>query len=193
MDRVIMQAISGEIMSNETILWTGRPNLSIHLNKSDIFLIPFSIFWFGFAIFWIMGASHAAGAFGLFGIPFVLVGFYITFGRFVLKARKKSRTGYAITNIRVLAVTLNANGDRKSLASADIKKIQNDSLLPGKQKTGSILFGAIPFYSSIYLNSGMDMFINSQLNSIMAFFDIDDAEQVYDIYKRAQYSNEQSS
>ena len=189
MDGDIMQVLADEIMPGETILWAGRPNLSVHFIKSDFFFVPFSIFWFGFSIFWTVAATLTGGAFGLFGIPFVLMGFYICIGRFILKSHRKRRTVYAITNKRLLSIMINSSGKRKNLSSADIRNVQNDSVLAGKQMTGSILFGAIPLYSGFYLNSGFDGFLGGSENTVLAFFDIDDPDKVYSIYKHVKFSS----
>lgn len=91
------------ISAGEQIRWRGKPESGgILLMPSDWFMIPFSIFWCGFAIFWTVTASVNAGPFGLFGIPFVAVGLYITVGRFVHAAYMRKRTAYVITNLRVI-------------------------------------------------------------------------------------------
>jgi len=61
----------------------------------------------GFALFWEGGVLHADAplVFKLWGIPFVLVGLYISFGRFVVDAKKRAATVYAVTDRRVLIIT----------------------------------------------------------------------------------------
>ncbi len=59
---------------DETLLWTGKPKSGIIFRTADIFMIPFSILWCGFAIFWVIMASQGGGIFGLFGVPFVIIG-----------------------------------------------------------------------------------------------------------------------
>ena len=76
----------------ESLLWTGTPKKGILFNSGDLFLIPFSIFWCGFAIFWMYGASEGGGIFALFGIPFVVIGLYLLFGRFFLEAAQRANT-----------------------------------------------------------------------------------------------------
>jgi len=87
---------------DETIVWTGRPNPLSLLSRDDIILIPFSLLWGGFAIFWFLGASgiwdiwtnrptQTFQYFGLiWGTPFVLVGQYLIWGRFVYRRWKNS-------------------------------------------------------------------------------------------------------
>ena len=93
---------------DETILWMGRPNPLSLLSSSDLMMIPFSLMWGGFAIFWeslaLSGKSHDL-FFTLWGIPFVVIGQYIIWGRFVHKYLRRKRTYYAVTNQRTLVLT----------------------------------------------------------------------------------------
>ncbi len=90
MDEVRRQ-LAPYLLADEHLLWYGRPDPAKHFTGSDVFLVPFSLMWGGFAIFW-MGAALVGGApvpFALFGLPFVVVGLYFIFGRFLVKARRK--------------------------------------------------------------------------------------------------------
>src|SRR5262249_44893360 len=119
--------IQPEITSDEKILWAGQPNTRVIFHKEDLYLIPFSLFWGGFAIFWEAGVAGYWGsgtrsgnpwAFGMvWGIPFVIIGQYLIWGRFFYAAWKKKRTHYAVTNRRVIVVQ---NGWKRLMASAYI-------------------------------------------------------------------------
>ena len=103
-----------ELLSNESIYWAGFPSPSSIFNSDDWAIIPFSLLWGGFAIFWEAGVlglwdntptnnTHPIPVFMvLWGIPFVLIGQYMIWGRFILDAWLKRRTWYAVTNRRVL-------------------------------------------------------------------------------------------
>jgi hypothetical protein len=106
-------AIQPELSSGENLLWSGQPNPSVIFHKEDAFLIPFSLLWGGFAIFWEAAASgmvglarrdHAPGFFLLWGIPFVLIGQYLIWGRFLYAAWLKKSTYYGVTNRRVIII-----------------------------------------------------------------------------------------
>src|SRR3954463_10734812 len=91
--------------SGERLLWSGQPRSGIRLRPQDAYLIPFSLVWGGFAIFWeFMAVTQSSKAprpvgtvFPLFGLPFVLVGLYMIFGRFFFDARSRERTFYGVT------------------------------------------------------------------------------------------------
>jgi hypothetical protein len=94
------------LTKDETILWMGQPNPRWLLSSGDVFLIPFSLMWGGFALFWEAGAlsGGAPGFFALWGVPFVLVGQYLIWGRFIHKYLRRKNTFYALTNRRALVL-----------------------------------------------------------------------------------------
>jgi len=111
-DQTASMAIQPELTPGESVLWTGRPSPKVIFHREDLYLVPFSFLWGGFAIFW---EASAGGLFGhsrgvpsafmlLWGIPFVVIGQYLIWGRFLYSAWKKKRTFYAVTNRRVIVV-----------------------------------------------------------------------------------------
>lgn len=101
--------INNYLSPDEYVLWNGRPGSGNLLNKNDIFMIPFSIMWCGFVIFWEASVliSHAPLIFRLWGIPFVCVGLYMVFGRFIMKSHLRKETVYVVTNKRILSFVKN--------------------------------------------------------------------------------------
>jgi hypothetical protein len=111
-DPLAAMKLQPELSSGETIYWAGMPNANTIFHSEDWYLIPFSFFWGGFAIF---GESGVLGIWGnqsqhhpaprfmiLWGLPFVVIGQYLIWGRFLYDAWLKRRTYYGITNRRVL-------------------------------------------------------------------------------------------
>lgn len=82
-------------LPDEYELWRGRSKGMDPRQKMT--MIPFGIFFLGFAIFWTVSASAAGGFFGLFGLPFIVVGAYLVFGKNVVG----KKTYYVITNKRI--------------------------------------------------------------------------------------------
>jgi hypothetical protein len=140
------QMLASEMLSGETITWAGQPETSVIFHKEDWAAIPFSLLWGGFAIFWEYMATGGFGAkgsgggwfFALWGIPFVVIGQYMIWGRFIYAYYKKRRTYYALTNQR--ALTLFAGRSRKVTAvslqavAAINKYVRGDGI-------GTITFG----------------------------------------------------
>lgn len=125
------------LMPGEYVLWTGMPQNGKLLTKGDIFLIPFSLLWGGFAIFWetTVLLTDSPLVFKLFGIPFVLVGLYIMFGRFIYASYLNKRTYYAVTDRRLI---------RKAGKKVDALSIIGRTdmhITYGSNDTGTITFG----------------------------------------------------
>src|SRR4051794_26916140 len=108
----VERMISSEMLPGERVEWTGHPNPSVIFHAEDWLVIPMSLMWGGFAIIWLLGASGIwnlrsngpGSTFAWFGVvwgtPFVLVGQYMIWGRFVYRRWEKHRSYYALTNKR---------------------------------------------------------------------------------------------
>ena len=93
------------LTTSESILWTGRPIRGKLFHRQDMYMIPFSIVWFSFVIFWERSAIRSGQTFFIiWGVPFILVGLYIVFGRFFHQQLLKKNTYYAITTERILRI-----------------------------------------------------------------------------------------
>ena len=179
--------IQNELLPNERIIWQGVPCLAKIFTKADFFLIPFSVLWGGFAIYHTIEDTLIYGSPGLFGIPFAVLGAYLILGRFIAKNARKRSTIYAVTNMRILVIRANSKGLKKSIASAKIKTISNESVFCGKNGIGTIIFGTAPFMHSIHMNTGLDVFSGLLQNAPVAFFDIENCEDVFGTYKNVKY------
>lgn len=141
-ERLIQNDVRGwepYLDEDETVLWTGQPKPGLMFKSSDIVLSGFGFFFFAFAIFWTTMAGSMgseAGLFGyvfpLFGVPFILVGGYLLFGRFFWDAFVRGKTRYALTNRRAI-VAKSAFG--RSMASHPITKSSEIELQVGPPDT----------------------------------------------------------
>src|SRR5205809_7881260 len=127
--------IERELSSGERLLWSGQPRRGFRLRSSDAFVIPFSLLWCGFAIFWETSVitKGAPFLFRLWGIPFVLVGLYIVFGRFIVDARTRERTFYGITS-RELFLNITDNGLRLTVTSPERPQAPGGVTLTGNRE-----------------------------------------------------------
>lgn len=125
----------------ETILWKGKPEPGHHFTGQDVFMIPFSILWCGFAIFWTVTAlAIAPFPFGLFGVPFVCVGLYITVGRFFHTAHRRKNTAYVITSQKIIRRRGN------QIDMLDAKTMPSVHVTVRADGTGTIRFGQPVYY-----------------------------------------------
>lgn len=173
-----------EITSGESILWAGQPNGSVIFHKEDAFLIPFSLLWGGFAIFWEAGvagywggsAKHTAPSYFmlLWGIPFVLIGQYVIWGRFLVATWKKHRTHYAVTNRRVIVVQ---DGRGRKTASAYIDTLPTLIKESASNGRGTLRFATPePTWSRW---NGWGVWDGMSVGDVPVFRDIDDVDSVY--------------
>ena len=102
MTRSLQSQLETHIEHDESLLWLGKPKTGIVFRTSDIFLVPFSLIWCGFVVFWCASVADISPLMSLFGVPFVLVGLFMVFGRFILDARQRANTVYGITEHRII-------------------------------------------------------------------------------------------
>lgn len=147
----------------EHLVWAGRPDPSVRFTAADRALIPFSVLWFGFAVFW-EASAVATGApvfFLLFGAVFVLVGLFITVGRFPAKAWRKNR-----------AIVVEGN----SMMDSPLGSVATSVRRHRDGRHVSVTFGSqVPWsHGGMYANTGLDFFIQGERG--VAFFDVADGD-----------------
>jgi len=175
-------AVQPDLISGEIVLWAGQPDTSVIFHKEDASLIPFSLLWGGFAIFWEGSVTGMWGAhsshrwtFGmLWGVPFVLIGQYLIWGRFFYAAWLKGRTHYAVTNRRVIVVQ---EGWKRHMAAAYLDSLQSLIKEGASSGVGILRFGeSQPIWSN---NRGWGPWNGLSIGSVPTFVDIDDVDSVY--------------
>jgi hypothetical protein len=125
--------------SGERLIWTGAPKQGLVLRSSDTLMIPFSLLWGGFAMVWEFGALRSGGLlFGLWGIPFVLIGLYMIVGRFFADARIRANTAYGLTDRRVIIISGLFSPTSQSLPLRTLAEV---SLRQTGDRSGTILLG----------------------------------------------------
>lgn len=161
--------VNAQLTTDEYVVWKGKPAKGSVFSKADILMIPFSLMWGGFAIFWELSvlAMDAPLLFKLWGIPFVLVGLYLIFGRFIWQQYIRKRTFYAVTNKRVLRL----RGNRVDFVSCG--RCSEMQTTMNKNGTGTICFGPqmYPYYGSHRMRGAMPF----------ALENISDVNQVFQI------------
>jgi len=124
------------LRDRESVLWEGKPVQARYVTR----LWPMSLFgalFLAFSVFWVfmaLSATRQAGGpapgdglpsivisvFPFFGLPFVLVGFYLTFGHYIKSAIEWKRMLYVITDQRVI---LRSGAVTPVIASVDLNEV----------------------------------------------------------------------
>jgi len=181
-----VSSIERELGTGERVLWKGRPRGGLRLRGSDIYMVPFSLFWGGFAIFWeamallkISKNNPAAILFPIFGIPFVLFGLYLVFGRFFVDAKLRESAEYAVTNRRAIIVS---GIFSKSVRSINLQTTPEITFSERPDRSGTISFGIMPAYG----RWGQRDLLFPGMSVLPAFEMIDDVRTVYGIIEKAK-------
>lgn len=191
--------LADELLPNERVVWSGRPETSVRFAPADKFLVPFSLLWGGFAIAWEVGVLIALIAsrepmmifFVLFGIPFVLIGLHFIVGRFIYKNRRKRATLYALTTKR--AIVLRQTGAGRDVQTALFRALPGISKTVRRAGIGTIRFGNTSPMAAMYENTGLDFFGSFYDSPIPAFYDVKDADEVFRIAQQSRNQLEEES
>jgi hypothetical protein len=173
--------IRSQLGPGEALLWSGQPRKGIVFRLSDAAMIPFSLLWGGFAIFWEVAVITSGAPFmTIWGIPFVVIGLHMIFGRFFLDAKQRDKTYYGVTNERAIIVS---GLFSKKVTSLNLRTISNISLEQKSDGSGTITFG--PANSRPWWNTSASWPLSRQ--PIEPGFEmIQDAKKVDEIIRRAQ-------
>lgn len=173
--------LQSELISGESLLWASRPNPSVIFHSDDWYTIPFSLLWAGFSIFWEAGAlgfwGHSSKAsppifMAIWGIPFVIIGQYMIWGRFVYDGWRKRRTFYGITSRRLIALQEGTKRRTCSMYLDAIPSIERDG-----GPNGTLWFGnKYPMMAQRGQRTRQSRFY---IGEVPIFADIDDADSVY--------------
>ena len=191
----IYQLLLPELSPGERILWSGQPSRKVVFSAQDLYMIPFSLLWGGFAIFWEAGVLGLFGSGGkggieaiswfmaLWGVPFVLVGQYMIWGRFFYSAWKKQKLIYAVTDSRILVLNL---APRRRLVAAFLQQLPVLEKAVRLNGIGTLTFGLMPATAGWGGNARMYSWDGGLSSSVPIFIDIEDAENVYRILCQAR-------
>ena len=174
-----IESISFDLGAGERLLWSGAPKQGVVWRATDVVMVPFSLMWGGFALFWeITALRHAPLFFALWGVPFVVIGLYITVGRFFYDAWRRSHTYYGLTNQRAIVAT---RTPAPALRSYALASLTNVVLQERGNGSGSILLGPGGAPTPWMRQTGM---LSTHVEN--SFEMIPDAKRVFDMIGDAQ-------
>ncbi len=172
-----MTDLNERLLTGERILWSGRPAQGFLLASRDVLLIPMSLLWGGFAVFWettVLTRPNTPGFFGLWGIPFVLIGLYLIVGRFLLDAWIRSGMSYAVTNKRIL---ISRSGPFAKFTAVSLDRLPDASIIGNAGRRGTIRFGEP---AQLWGRRNSFASWTPSLDPTPQFIAIEDAQSVFD-------------
>jgi hypothetical protein len=151
------------------------------IRSSDTFVIPFSLLWCGFAIFWEASVlmTDSPWFFKVWGVPFVLVGLYFVFGRFIVDARLRQHTVYGVTSARVIIISGLLH---ESVQSLHLRGLADISLSEKPDGSGNVVLGRTSILGALVIPG----WPGSRQYTPPTFEGISQARTVYDLIRRAQ-------
>jgi hypothetical protein len=164
----------GILEDGEQILWQGAPDPGVVFALNQLPEILFGVFFAGFALFWTTMASLTGGIFGLFGLPFLVVGLTIIFKSNYLMAYLNRHTYYTLTSRRAIIATSypHAKREMKSYpidAKTELELTQQDDL------------GSIVFHRKIWRSRN-----SADHTKNIGFYRIQDARRVFSLMRQIQ-------
>lgn len=174
--------VTRELNAGERLLWTGRPRGGIRLQAADLFLIPFSLLWCGFAVFWEyrVVSQGAPFFFILWGIPFVCIGLFFVFGRFIADAKHREKTWYALTSERAI---ISSGLFSRSVRSLFLRTLGEISFAEKADFSGTITFGSTGMFPAWMAGASWP---GAGRYAPPAFQMIDNARSVFEMIRSAQ-------
>lgn len=183
MDFELENELRHHIPRGERILWSGKPKEGIVFRLADLFIIPFSICWFGFAIIWEYSViKSGAYLFALFGLPFLAVGAYMTVGRFILDNIRRKSTAYAITNTQVIILVKLKYG---AVNAIDIASLGDIIISEKKDGRGTLILGT-PDPRNSHSN-GLGLGQSSRAPAMLEL--VEEPRKAYDLLLRLKKEN----
>ena len=166
--------LRGHLDSGEQLLWSAQPKKGIVFRSSDAFLIPFSLLWFGGVLVWFITGftNHVPFTFVIFGIPFVLVGLMMVFGRFIFDAKNRDNTYYGLTEDRII---IKSGVFNKKVKSINLKTLSDVEYTEKSDGSGTISIG--PKHPNAMWSSGMNWWPGVKANPQLEF--IPNVSKVY--------------
>jgi hypothetical protein len=116
----------------------------------------------------------------LFGLPFVVVGLYLIFGRFIVDSQQRKKTFYGLTKQRIIIIS---GVFSHKVESLDLKTLTNISMDEKSDGSGTINFGQkLPFWWF----AGMSWPGMPKPGPLLEM--VDNAKDVYEKIRKAQAS-----
>jgi hypothetical protein len=167
------------LQPSERLLWSGRPQPGLMLQKADHILIPFSLIWVGFTSYLVWARLPGSADIGLWItlMLMLVVGSYLLIGRFFHDAHIRSHITYGVTDRRILFLR-----QRRAAAfmALDIKALTALKLKLGKNNRGTIIFSK----EKLWIKRRNFEDSNVDFGPWPRFLGVENAKTIYELIER---------
>jgi hypothetical protein len=147
------QKIRNELRPKEQLLWCGQPYAGILFRWFDVPISIFGLIWTGGVVTGMVeGFQKGPPIALLFFIPFILVGAFFLFGRFLFDAWLRSKTYYAISDQRAFIL---AGVFSQTVRSFHLDTLSEITVTERRNGYGRIILGAVSPWEQWQAPSGM--------------------------------------
>jgi len=188
--RDIPQLFKPDLQKDEKIVWSGQPVPSL-FSAGDIIAIPFSLLWGGFAYFWegsvvylYLTKHNPALLFMVaWGIPFVVIGSYMMWGRFIVQHFQQKNLFFALTNQRALILSTFRGRSTQAIFLDQLPSVNKQVNSKG---IGSIYFGDMNLSMSADMTAMQIAQYKRGVVKLTGFTNIKDVDKVYNLIAKQQ-------
>lgn len=174
-------AARGLLRPGEQLLWCGTPDPSVHFTRADAVVVPLSLLWAVLvaSLLWTgpsFGNEPPPLLLAAWGAVVATAGAYVAVGRFAVKAWRKRRTLYVLTDRRAVALVGRRSTEwpwqglpltvSRHRGGRHVDVVFDAPLRPRARRLAA---SALPYVA--YANTGLDLVLQRRF---LAFFDVAD-------------------
>ncbi len=180
------------LLPEEKILWYGYPDAGLKMRPyaDEVIMFFFGTYIFSFLIILEIGILVNPGKFWpsvfilIDSIPFMLLGFYFSFGRLLIESYRRKNTIYAVTTNRIIFLSKIMKLNKLTLCLATPRMV---GVSEKKDGSGSIFFGAKSFFPAHFDNGKIAAWSTWNIGPFIPSFEyIDDVRRVYNLIEKAK-------
>ncbi|NLL91432.1 MAG: hypothetical protein GX222_03320 [Ruminococcaceae bacterium] len=179
-------AIKNAIYDGENILWSGKPLLKGAFRKFDLRRIPMFVLWLAASVLMLTLPVIDPLQDIAMKVLVILCFIYYSFGRIIMKNYRKKKSFYAITDRRVLWIIEKRDSNKNFVSQIPLTDVKEPQLTLFNDGSGTIVFGKMPKSYYTGMNSGLESYRSGNSRVMPAFFDIENPNEVFSIFEKAQ-------
>lgn len=180
------EIFESDLLKGEKIVWTGQPETKVLFAAGDILVIPLTLVPVFLSYHTFLAILEGKWFLIAHFLMVVSFSYYLIFGRFLYKNKKKRNTFYAVSNKRILSLI--KSKPKNEFRAALISKVDWVDKSINRKGVGTLHFGRLSFWRAalggeVCENTGLDPVSRLSMfpDDRIVFYDIKNADQVYSL------------